>query len=131
MSFVFDKVEEEKTNDNVPSAIDLKKQKTLTKIGECLALEELFGILCWKHCPKLALKIQFEDLVTIENCTELVLKYRKYFQLDSLSCIWYHGIFLHGFPLSSNRSKAKIFGTGSSNKLSFNDFTSKLKKFPV
>ena len=122
--------ENNKNDNNVPSKLTLKQEKTLTKTGQCLALEELFSILCWKMCPKLSIKIQFADLVTIENCTNLILKYRNYFRLDSLSCIWYHGIFLHQFPMSSNRGLKKVFGSGQSNKLSFNDFVENIKKIP-
>ena len=124
-------------NSDLPHNIDFKREKTLTSLGQCLALEELFAILCWKKCPKLAIKIQFADVLTIENATALILKYGEYMQLDSLSSIWYHGVFLHEFPISSNskHSLKNVFVSAPTlsskgNQLSFGDYMKNIKKIP-
>jgi len=76
--------------------------------------------------------MQFADKLSIQNATNLLLKYRNFLQLDSMSCVWYHGIFLHEFPLSNGRSLSrKVFGTSTNNDLSFHDYCEHVKQIPA
>ena len=85
--------------------------------------------MCQRSCAQLALKLEFCDALTIEDATRLIETYAEHLRLDSLSCLWFHGVFLDRFPgkLSNSKQRQKQ-GTGA---LSFDDFATHVKRIPA
>ena len=104
-------------------SIPIVMTKKLSELGEHLTFEEFLCILCNDKYRDISIKLEFCDLITIQESSKLILKYYRYFGLDNVSCIWYHGIFLHEFPISNYRNTSYFFNKNNSKKKNSDKFT--------